>query len=91
MFKKRLLLENGGLISSLTTGVSNGDNIVLNATNSVELINTTDLIASGIFSGPNYTVVSSGTLGQGKAGNITIDTSKFVVGNKASVNTSVRW
>jgi filamentous hemagglutinin family protein len=87
---KRLLLENGGLISSLTTGVGNGGNIVINATNSVELINTPDLIASGIFSGPNYTVVSSGTLGQGKAGNITIDTSKFVVGNKASVNTSAR-
>ncbi|MCC5619335.1 filamentous hemagglutinin N-terminal domain-containing protein [Nostoc sp. CHAB 5836] len=87
---KRLLLQNGGLISSLTTGVGNGGDILIKATNSVELINTPDFIASGVFRGPNYTYVSSGTLGNGKAGDITVNTPKLVVGEKASIDTSTR-
>ncbi|OYD99794.1 S-layer family protein [Nostoc sp. 'Peltigera membranacea cyanobiont' 232] len=82
------MAQDGGLISSLTLGEGNGGNVFINARNSVEVTNSTELINSGQFYVPSY--LTSQSFGNGNAGNLTINTPTFVVGNKAFANTSTQ-
>ena len=81
----RLVIQNGGLISSGVTGnfdmdtgelipaTGNGGDITINATESVELIDRSSAI-------------SSSTAGFGSAGNITINTKDLSVSNEAMIS-----
>ncbi len=60
----------------------------MNATNSVELSNSQELINSGINYVASY--FSSGTVNTGNAGNLTINSPILVVGDMARVSTSTR-
>jgi filamentous hemagglutinin family protein len=84
----QLLAQDGGLITSLTRGNGAGGNVIMNATNSVELNNSQELINSGINYVASY--FSSGTVNAGNAGNLTINTPTLVVGDMARVSTSTR-
>jgi filamentous hemagglutinin family protein len=83
---RQLLLKDGGLITSLTLGTGNAGNIFINATDSVELINSEALINLERFYVPSYIATQAFT--SGKAGNLTINTLRALVGDKASVDTS---
>lgn len=82
----RLIAEDGGVIISLTRGIGAGGSVTLNATNSVQLLNSVELINSDREYVPSYLAAS--TFGTGDAGNLIINTSKMVVGDMATVNTS---
>ncbi len=80
----RLILENGGKISSevgatpdengeFIPAIGNGGDITINATESIEL---TD----------ENSTISSSTAGFGSAGNITIQTKDLLVGNAATIS-----
>jgi filamentous hemagglutinin family protein len=84
----KLIAQDGGLITSLTRGRGAGGNIFLKA-NSIELLNSSELIKSGqdfVNYVPSY--LSAGTFNTGNAGSLTIDTVRLIVGEKAIVNTS---
>ncbi|WP_190234114.1 two-partner secretion domain-containing protein [Nostoc sp. 'Peltigera membranacea cyanobiont' 213] len=82
----KLLNQDGGLIASLTTGIGDGGDIVLNATDSIELTNSPQLINSGQYYVPSY--LASQTFNTGISGNLTINTSRLIVGDQAFANTS---
>ncbi|MFN6515767.1 MAG: filamentous hemagglutinin N-terminal domain-containing protein [Nostoc sp. CreGUA01] len=77
----RLILGNGSSIAANTRGVGQGGRIIVNASNSVELLGTS---LSGFSTGFFAT-----TQAEGKGGNITIDTGKLIVkdGGVVSVST----
>ncbi|QLE45839.1 filamentous hemagglutinin N-terminal domain-containing protein (plasmid) [Nostoc sp. C052] len=84
----KLIAQDGGLITSLTRGTGAGGNIFLKA-NSIELLNSSELIKSGqdfVNYVPSY--LSAGTFNTGNSGSLTIDTVRLIVGEKATVNTS---
>ncbi|MBE9035215.1 two-partner secretion domain-containing protein [aff. Roholtiella sp. LEGE 12411] len=78
--------KNGGLISSQTLGNGAGGNVFLTASNSIELTNSIELINSGRPFIPSY--LASQTFSEGNAGNLTINTSRMLVGKRAFANTS---
>ncbi|MHC0068519.1 two-partner secretion domain-containing protein, partial [Nostoc sp. UIC 10890] len=82
----RLIAEDGGVIISLTRGIGAGGSVTLNATDSVHLLNSVELINSDREYVPSYLAAS--TFSAGDAGNLIINTSKMVVGDMATVNTS---
>nr|WP_322714890.1 filamentous hemagglutinin N-terminal domain-containing protein [Nostoc sp. ChiSLP03a]MDZ8216174.1 filamentous hemagglutinin N-terminal domain-containing protein [Nostoc sp. ChiSLP03a] len=82
----RLIAEDGGVIISLTRGIGAGGSVTLNATNSVQLLNSVELVNSDREYVPSYLAAS--TFSTGDAGNLIINTSKMVVGDMATVNTS---
>ncbi len=77
----RLILGNGSSIAANTRGVGQGGRIIVNASNSVELLGTS---LSGFSTGFFAT-----TQAEGKGGNITIDTGRLIVkdGGVVSVST----
>jgi len=83
---ERFMAQDGGVIISLTRGAGAGGSVIVNATNSVQLVNSVELINSGRDYVPSYLAAS--TFSTGDAGNLTINTSKMLVGNMATVNTS---
>lgn len=89
VFTGDLLGQNGGLITSLTFGTGNGGDVFVNATNSVELNNSPELINSGqayLTYIPSY--IASQTALAGNAGNLTINTPSLVIGDQTTVNTT---
>ncbi len=82
----RLTLQDGGTVSSLTRGAGSGGKVIVDATNSVELATSVELINSGLNYGP--TVLSATAFNLGDAGSLEINTPTFVVGDKTLVNTS---
>lgn len=83
---KKLVGQDGGAIISITRGSGKGGDIILNATDSISLLNSPSLINSGQNYVPSYLTAS--TFNAGSAGNLTINTRKLVVGEGATINTS---
>ncbi|MBD2515934.1 filamentous hemagglutinin N-terminal domain-containing protein [Nostoc sp. FACHB-973] len=82
----QLLAQDGGLITSQTRGNGVGGNVIVNATNFIKLINSRELINSGLAYVPSY--LSSSTTSMGNAGDLTINTPRLVVGDMAMVDSS---
>ncbi|MFB2975386.1 filamentous hemagglutinin N-terminal domain-containing protein [Microseira sp. BLCC-F43] len=78
---KLLQILDGALVSSLTLGTGSGGNVVVNATESIEIIGS-----SPNFSGSN---LSASTFNAGNAGNITVNTARLVLrdGGRVDANT----
>jgi len=67
----QLIIRDGAKVSSETSGEGRGGDLTVNASRSVELINTTpDGLSSGLF---------TATLGTGNAGNLTINTGQLII------------
>ncbi len=67
----QLIIRDGAKVSSETSGEGRGGDLTVNASRSVELINTTpDSVSGGLF---------TATLGSGNAGNLTINTGQLIV------------
>jgi large exoprotein involved in heme utilization and adhesion len=67
----QLIIRDGAKVSSETSGEGRGGDLIINASRSVELTNTTpDGVSSGLF---------TATLGAGNAGNLTINTGQLIV------------
>ena len=77
----KLIVQDGAQISTSVYGAGRGGNLIVNATESVELsgINANNLFPSGLF---------SDSLGNGDAGNLSIQTEKLSVRNGAEINVS---
>ncbi|NEO70614.1 filamentous hemagglutinin N-terminal domain-containing protein [Moorena sp. SIO3H5] len=76
-----LILSDGGFVSAITSSEGDSGNLIVNASESVQLIGTS---ANGrIFSG-----LSATTLGTGNAGDISITTGELIVSDGAQVNVS---
>ncbi|MEJ1934892.1 hypothetical protein WDZ92_32230, partial [Nostoc sp. NIES-2111] len=84
-----LLAKDGSVITSLNLGNGSGGSVLINAKNTIELINSIEFLNSepGSYI---YSYLSSETANAGNAGNLTINTSKLLVGNKATINTITR-
>ncbi|MBD2247799.1 filamentous hemagglutinin N-terminal domain-containing protein [Nostoc sp. FACHB-888] len=82
---EQLLAQDGGQITSISLGSGVAGDITINA-NSIQLLNSTELINSGNDYTPS--LLSSVAFSGGNAGNLIINASKFVVGEQATVNTS---
>ena len=80
-----LLIQDGAQVTTLTTGVGNGGNLIVNATDSVQLIGTS---ADGRF--PSLLTTQARQNSTGNAGNLTINTSQLLTqdGAQVSSNTS---
>lgn len=78
--------KNSGLITSSTLGNGSGGNVFINASDSIILTNSVELINSGRNFIPSYLASESYT--QGDAGNLRINASKLIIGERAFVNTS---
>lgn len=83
---RQLILQDGGTVSSLTRGAGSGGKVIVDATNSIQLTTSVELINSGLDYGP--TVLSATAFNLGDAGSLEINTPRFVVGDKTLVNTS---
>lgn len=78
---RRLMTQDGGGVISTTFGTGNGGNVIVNATESVELIG----VQPGSFAPSG---VSASTINAGNAGNTTINTRQLTVQNGARVDSS---
>ena len=79
----QLLIQDGAQVSTSTFGVGNGGNVIVNATDSVEVIGTS--VDGGIVSGLFAVSASTST---GNAGNLTINTAQLLIQDRAQVGTS---
>ncbi|MDY6940694.1 MAG: S-layer family protein [Cyanobacteriota bacterium] len=77
----RAIVRDGGSIQAFTQGEGSGGDIVLNASESVELLR--DRIDSQAITG-----IATTTLGEGVAGNITVETQKLVLEDGAEILTT---
>lgn len=77
----RLTVRDGGLLTSLTSDTGAGGNVIVNATESVEVMGVIPILFQPSF-------VTASTLSTGKAGNLTINTSRLVVRNGGRVDAS---
>ncbi|OKH11289.1 hypothetical protein NIES592_22245 [Fischerella major NIES-592] len=78
---KRLTATDGGNIASITAGTGSGGNVVVNASELVELIGVAPLVFA-----PSQ--ITAGTGGPGPAGNVTINTQRLVVKDGGRVDAS---
>ncbi|MDY6938564.1 MAG: S-layer family protein [Cyanobacteriota bacterium] len=85
----RLILRNGALIRSDAIDSGRGGNIVINATESVELLDPLSQQIDPLTPIVEDSTISSGTTGRAElAGDITIDTGKLVLANGATISAS---
>ncbi|MBD6615504.1 S-layer family protein [Komarekiella sp. 'clone 1'] len=75
-----LRLVDGGQIATATGGSGNAGDLIVKALESVELIGTTELGRSGLF--------SSAINGTGEGGNLTVSTGKLIVRDEATISVS---
>ncbi|HBK63282.1 MAG TPA: hypothetical protein DD000_07075, partial [Cyanobacteria bacterium UBA11166] len=77
----QLLVKDGAQVSAGTNGSGNGANLIVNASESVQLIGTSSdgKISSGLF---------TSTIGTGNAGDLTITTPQLQIQNGAQVSAS---
>ncbi len=80
----RLILKEGALISGGTVGLGNGGSLIINASESVDLIGTNELVGTNSFL---PSLISTSTEGPGSGGNITIDTQRLMVTGGAQIQT----
>ncbi|WP_396336368.1 filamentous hemagglutinin N-terminal domain-containing protein [Fischerella sp. JS2] len=78
---KRVTATNGGNIASITAGTGSGGNVVVNASELVELVGFTPFVFT-----PSQ--ITAGTGGPGTAGNVTINTQRLVVKDGGRVDAS---
>ncbi|MGJ5675518.1 MAG: filamentous hemagglutinin N-terminal domain-containing protein [Nostochopsis sp.] len=78
---KRVTATGGGNIASITTGTGSGGNVVVNASELVELIGFTPSVFT-----PSQ--ITAGTGGPGAAGNVIINTKRLVVKDGGRVDAS---
>jgi filamentous hemagglutinin family protein len=78
---KRVTATDGGNIASITAGTGSGGNVVVNASELVELIGVAPLVFA-----PSQ--ITAGTGGPGAAGNVTINTQRLVVKDGGRVDAS---
>lgn len=78
-----LAVEDGGAIQTLTAGPGRGGNLIVNATETVELIGSGSLT-----SGVESSRLSTGTISSGDAGFLRLSTGQLIVRDGATVNAS---
>ncbi|MCP6761588.1 MAG: filamentous hemagglutinin N-terminal domain-containing protein [Fischerella sp. CENA71] len=78
---KRVTVTGGGNIASITAGTGSGGNVVVNASELVELVGFTPFVFA-----PSQ--ITAGTGGPGSAGNVTINTKRLVVKDGGRVDAS---
>jgi filamentous hemagglutinin family protein len=76
----RLLVANGGQITTGTAGVGNAGSLTVRASEFVELVGTTEFGRSGLF--------SSAIVGTGNGGNLTVATDRLIVRDGATISVS---
>ncbi|MFB2970250.1 filamentous hemagglutinin N-terminal domain-containing protein [Aerosakkonema sp. BLCC-F183] len=81
----RLILADGGIISTTTSGVANAGNLQIKASELVEVRGI-----SGIFSQTDYTLTDNDEIvpATGNAGNLTIETKNFLVQDGGQISTA---
>jgi filamentous hemagglutinin family protein len=86
---KRLLLQDGAGIEASTFGVGHGGNILVKATDSIDLIGETPGgdIPSGIFA----QIAQEAVENPGDTGNITLETKRLTVRDGAQISTTARY
>ncbi|MFN6558696.1 MAG: filamentous hemagglutinin N-terminal domain-containing protein [Nostoc sp. ChiSLP01] len=79
----RLFIRDGAYIAATTAGASKGGSLIVNTSESVELIGTTldSQFGSGLFA-------QSRRDGTGDGGNITVNTKRLIVGDGAQISTA---
>ena len=82
---EKLRVWGGGLISTNARGQGRGGDIIINATESVELVGPDTLDLSRL-QFPSF--IRTGTVGAGAAGNLTVTTNRLSVRNGAGISTS---
>ncbi|MBD2624864.1 beta strand repeat-containing protein [Trichormus variabilis] len=75
----KLFVQSGGAVSTITVGLGNAGNLIINATDSVQLI------GNGTLTG-----LSAASESKGNAGELTINTSKLFVQDVSQISTSTR-
>ncbi|AFY78189.1 filamentous hemagglutinin family N-terminal domain protein [Pleurocapsa sp. PCC 7327] len=80
---RQLLLQDGGVISTSTLGEGSAGNLMINASDSVQLIGTS---ANGTLSGLLITI----TLGKGNAGDLNLTTAQLFLQNGAEITTETQ-
>ncbi|MEH1899544.1 MAG: S-layer family protein [Nostoc sp.] len=79
---KRVIVQDGGQILPRTFGLGTGGNLIVNASNSVQVIGFSPAY-------PNlFSNISAATFGSGKAGNLTLSTSSFTGTNGIQVGSA---
>ncbi|MHC0067408.1 two-partner secretion domain-containing protein [Nostoc sp. UIC 10890] len=84
----QLNARDGGQITSIAREASNAGNVTVNATGSIELTNSAELIDLILLGRNANSLLSSVAFGQGSSGNLAISTPKLIVGDEATINTS---
>ncbi len=79
---KQIIIRNGGQISNLTFGAAPSGNIIIDASNSVQVIGVSPLNA-GVFS-----TIAVATFNSGDAGKIRVATERFIAANGGNLSTS---
>ncbi|MGK7898629.1 MAG: filamentous hemagglutinin N-terminal domain-containing protein [Xenococcus sp. (in: cyanobacteria)] len=75
-----LIVRDGAFISTSTFGEGSGGDLTVKASESVELIGVDGQFTTGLFAETD--------IGEGRAGNLTIDTGKLIARNGGNVSTS---
>jgi large exoprotein involved in heme utilization and adhesion len=84
----QLNARDGGQITSIARETSDAGNVTINASRSIELTNSAELINSILLGQNANSLLSSVAFGQGNSGNLAINTPKLLVGEQATINTS---
>ncbi|BBD62924.1 filamentous hemagglutinin-like protein (plasmid) [Nostoc sp. HK-01] len=79
---RRLILRHGGQINSLTFSPANSGNVIIKASDSVNLIGVSPR-NSALFS-----LISAGTFGSGDSGNILVSTQKLIATDGGAIGAS---
>ncbi|NER35026.1 MAG: S-layer family protein [Oscillatoria sp. SIO1A7] len=77
---ERLTIEAGAVITSATLGSGNGGFVDIRA-DSIAIAGSNPL-------GPNQSTISGSSLGQGRAGNLTLDTGSLIIRDGGNINAS---
>ncbi|WGV29100.1 filamentous hemagglutinin N-terminal domain-containing protein [Halotia branconii] len=80
--------RDGGQITSIAREASDAGNVTVNATGSIKLTNSAELIDLILLGRNANSLLSSVAFGQGNSGNLAISTPKLIVGEQATINTS---
>ncbi|NER35362.1 MAG: S-layer family protein [Oscillatoria sp. SIO1A7] len=81
----RLVLENGTQVLAFTRGAGNAGEIVVRATESLEIRGSSE-VGADIFSSLLATTVESGSTGSG--GNLTVETGRLILGDGSAITTA---
>ncbi|NJK51055.1 hypothetical protein HC931_25740 [Candidatus Gracilibacteria bacterium] len=82
---KNLFVRDGAQISTTTSGPGDAGALTINASESVQLIGTSN---STLDNSQKRSVVSAATSGTGKGGTLTVDTKNLLVRDGAAISTS---